>query len=134
MNKFESHRFQRTLEDHRVEALQLLNRWGQEARGFDSDSPQDIGDLSITSTSKESLFQRSSGIRKLVRLIDSALQRIKDGAFGACVSCGDEISFRRLEAVPWTEYCLRCQEILENGEEFGSESGTRSYSNWRRAS
>jgi len=133
MNKSESRRFQRILEDYRLEALQLLNRSGQEARGLDSDSPQDIGDLSITSISKEFLFQRSSQIRKLLRLIDSALQRIKDGTFGVCVSCGDEISFRRLEAVPWTECCLRCQEMLENGEEFGSESDTRSYSNWRRA-
>jgi len=134
MNKSERHRFHRILEDRRLETLQLLNRSGKEARGLDGDGPQDNGDLSITNTSKESLFQRNSGSRKLLRLIDSAIQRIKDNAFGACVSCGDEISYRRLEAVPWTEYCLRCQEMLETGEDFGSESHPRSYAIWRRAS
>ncbi len=134
MKKSDSHRFQEILKYYRAESLVVLNRSGQEAREVDSETPQDIGDLSISHVSKESLFQRTNGTRKLVQLIDSALERIKDGNFGLCVSCGDEISLRRLDAVPWTEHCLRCQEMLENGE--GVESGPSrvSQSNWRRVS
>lgn len=116
MKKSYSRRFQRVLEAYRAEALRFLNRSGQEVRELDSESPQDLGDLSVTHISKESLFQRSSGTRKAVQLIDSALQRINDGSFGSCVGCGEEIGLARLEAVPWTEHCLRCQEMLENGE------------------
>jgi RNA polymerase-binding transcription factor len=133
MNKSESRRFQRMLENYRNEALQLLNRSQNEARGLDDNCPHDTADLSVAAASKESLFQRSSGIRQLVRLIDAALQRIRTGTFGACVGCGDDIYVRRLEAVPWTEYCLRCQAALENGEEFIAESSARSHVTWRHA-
>jgi DnaK suppressor protein len=32
------------------------------------------------------------------------------------VGCGNEINAKRLEAVPWTRYCIECQEKLENGQ------------------
>jgi RNA polymerase-binding transcription factor len=127
MKKYENQRFQRMLENYRHEALQLLNRSENEARGLDDHCPHDTADLSVTAASKESLFQRSSGIRQLVRLIDAALHRIRTGTFGACVGCGDDIYVRRLKAVPWTEYCLRCQDALESGMEFTAECGARSH-------
>src|SRR5438445_12494652 len=51
-----------------------VNRSENEARGLDDNCPHDTADLSVAAASKESLFQRSSGIRQLVRLIDAALQ------------------------------------------------------------
>jgi RNA polymerase-binding transcription factor DksA len=32
-----------------------------------------------------------------------------------CVACGDDIQSGRLEALPWTRHCLRCQETIERG-------------------
>lgn len=126
MHKFENPRFQRMLENNRNGALQLLQQSENEARGLDDDCPRDSGDLSVASCSKEYLFQRSSEIRNLICLIDASLQRIRTGAFGVCVGCGDDIEIRRLEAVPWTEYCLRCQEAFECREKMISESGLQS--------
>ena len=123
MKKFENRRFQRILENYRNETLQLLKQSENEARGLDDNCPHDSGDLSVASCSKEYLFQRSSEIRNLICLIDASLQRIRTGAFGVCVGCGDDIEIRRLEAVPWTEYCLRCQEAFECREKLMSESG-----------
>jgi DnaK suppressor protein len=40
----------------------------------------------------------------------AALRRIKEGTFGLCLDCEDDISPRRLAAVPWTPLCVRCQE------------------------
>ena len=46
-----------------------------------------------------------------LRQIDAALKRIDDGEFGTCLECEEPISPKRLAAVPWATYCLRCQEL-----------------------
>jgi DnaK suppressor protein len=50
---------------------------------------------------------------QLLQAVESALGRIRDGSFGQCLSCGNEIGGARLEAVPWTPYCIQCQEDFE---------------------
>ena len=49
-------------------------------------------------------------------MVETALQRIREGEFGECTNCGNEINAKRLEAVPWTRYCIECQEKRENGQ------------------
>ncbi|MGO4190369.1 TraR/DksA family transcriptional regulator [Arthrobacter sp. YAF17] len=39
--------------------------------------------------------------------IEAALERIETGTYGICAVCGEEISEGRLEARPWTPYCIR---------------------------
>ena len=48
-----------------------------------------------------------------VQSLKLALQRIEDGSYGTCLECGDEISAKRLKAVPWASYCVYCQEIVD---------------------
>jgi DnaK suppressor protein len=57
---------------------------------------------------------RDSAIRRNIQL---ALIRINDQSFGTCVHCDEEIGRRRLEALPWTPFCIRCQEAAESGDE-----------------
>lgn len=45
--------------------------------------------------------------------VNAALLRIDDGEYGMCVDCEEEISPRRLRAVPWAARCVSCQEIFE---------------------
>lgn len=54
----------------------------------------------------------SRDINKLKRL-ERALDRIKDGSFGDCDECGEEISEKRLEFDPTFESCVICAERLE---------------------
>ncbi len=103
----------RKLEVQRQDVMEVLSRLGRETRSLDADSAQDDADRCVVSISKESLFEQSSQRRTVLRLIETALRRIKDGSFGICAACGDEIQPRRLEAVPWTQFCLRCQEQRE---------------------
>jgi DnaK suppressor protein len=44
-----------------------------------------------------------------------ALTRIELGTFGRCLECGEEISPKRLNAVPWASLCVSCQEQIETG-------------------
>jgi len=46
-------------------------------------------------------------------IVETTLGRFRDGSFGQCVSCGNEIGQARLEAVPWTPYRIQCQEAFE---------------------
>jgi RNA polymerase-binding transcription factor len=46
----------------------------------------------------------------LARQLRSALDRIKDGSYGFCLECEEEIPAKRLQAIPWAELCVRCQE------------------------
>lgn len=45
--------------------------------------------------------------------ISSALARIRDGTYGDCVRCGNEIGLERLQVVPWAQFCTACQEESE---------------------
>ncbi len=49
----------------------------------------------------------------ILRSVAAAAQRITDGTFGVCVSCEEDISPKRLNAVPWTAYCVACQEAAD---------------------
>ena len=48
-----------------------------------------------------------------LQLIESALDRIRQGKYGYCVKCGNDIPCERLEAIPWALMCVRCTEEEE---------------------
>ena len=53
---------------------------------------------------------------KLIKKVKKALERIENGTFGICESCGEEISIKRLNARPVTTQCIECKtkdEVLE---------------------
>ena len=46
-------------------------------------------------------------------LIEAALERIEDGAYGSCMECEGRIPKTRLNAIPYTPYCVKCASKLE---------------------
>jgi DnaK suppressor protein len=53
----------------------------------------------------------------------AALRRIQEGNFGTCQKCDEDIHPKRLAAVPWATFCIRCQEAADgNVEEMRSPS------------
>lgn len=113
MDNAQIQQLQRKLEAYRDEAFRFLTRAEEERHTLDRDDPQDFGDRCVTSSSRECLFQRSSQKRQLLQMIDEALRRVDEEMFGECIACGDRIAIKRLEAMPWTQYCLQCQGRLE---------------------
>ena len=57
----------------------------------------------------------------LLRNVRGALRRIEDGTYGTCMHCEEDISPKRLDAVPWAGYCIRCQEIVDRNRDEGTE-------------
>jgi DnaK suppressor protein len=78
-----------------------------------SELEPDVIDHATSVYYNESLLQRRSREHGLLRMVEAALGRIQDGSFGQCLSCKKEIDDKRLQAVPWTRYCLHCQEDAE---------------------
>ncbi|HEX7418391.1 MAG TPA: TraR/DksA family transcriptional regulator [Thermoanaerobaculia bacterium] len=79
------------------------------------DGIQDLADKAASAYSKELNFSLSDGERNVLMLIDEAFARIKEGTFGVCTNCGNTIGEKRLTAVPWTAFCIDCQELQEKG-------------------
>jgi DnaK suppressor protein len=79
------------------------------------DGIQDLADKAASAYSKELNFSLSDGERNLLMLIDEAFNRLKDESYGVCSNCGSVIGEKRLIAVPWTPFCIDCQELQEKG-------------------
>jgi len=116
MDKKKLETFRKRLEERQMALRKTVSRTEEDGRIADQDTAQDIADRAASSYTKEFLFSQSNNDRQLLQMVETALLRIREGEFGECVSCGEEINAKRLEAVPWTRYCISCQEKLENGQ------------------
>ncbi len=116
MEKKRLEQFKKKLESRQHELRRLVSRNVQDGRAADEESAQDIADKAANSYTKEFLFHQSNNDRQLLGLVEEALSRIREGTFGECVNCGNEVNPKRLEAVPWTRYCIACQEKVEQGQ------------------
>lgn len=79
------------------------------------DGIQDLADKAASAYSKELNLSLSDGERNLLLSIDEAFIRLRDGNYGVCTNCSNPIGEKRLTAVPWTAFCIDCQELQEKG-------------------
>jgi DnaK suppressor protein len=52
-----------------------------------------------------------------LRSTRAALRRIQEGSFGTCLHCDEDIHPKRLSAVPWAPFCIRCQHVADRNPE-----------------
>ena len=97
------------------ELLDSYNRDKAAGNALPDDGIQDLADKAASAYSKELNFSLSDGERNLLMAIDEAFNRMKDGSYGTCTNCGTVIGEKRLQAVPWTSFCIDCQELQEKG-------------------
>jgi DnaK suppressor protein len=109
----------KTYRDRLLERRESLFRQVTEAelssRERDLEATQDPADMAANAYTKELLISMSANDRMLLQLIDEALGRVEKGEFGECVNCGEPVQEKRLDAVPWARYCLKCQDLQERG-------------------
>lgn len=115
MDKKRLKQYETKLAKAKDELLGRVERTEDYGREADHDVTQDPADKASNSYTKELLFSQSTTERNTLKLVENALERMQEGAYGECTNCGDEISEKRLDAIPWTPYCIRCQELLEKG-------------------
>lgn len=73
-----------------------------------------VGEEDLAQQSHEEFISfRLNGLEYLqLKQVEEALDRMLEGAYGICMSCDEPIPSKRLNAVPWARYCVRCQERL----------------------
>jgi len=115
VTKKESEKYRRALVEKKEEISQEMLKNKDAGQENAEEITQDIADKASSSYTKEFLFSLSDGERVLLQQIDQSLSRIEEGTYGLCTHCGNPIPEKRLEAVPWTPYCVECMELAEKG-------------------
>ena len=62
---------------------------------------------------REFALRNLARLSALLRLVDTALQQLREGTYGTCAGCECEIPMKRLQAVPWSAFCVTCQDMIE---------------------
>lgn len=73
----------------------------------------DFIDIATDSLEHELNYIFEEREREKLQNIDQALKRIKEGTYGECDDCGDDIELERLLALPFTRLCLDCKSKQE---------------------
>ena len=102
------------LQAQQRELRHVIEKAEREIRALVDQGPLDEVNLSSGNSFKESIFAHSSYVQRQLRLVELALDRIRNGEFGICATCEDLIGLKGLQAVPWARHCIQCQEKLEN--------------------
>lgn len=112
-NPYQAH--EDALRTKQRELLASFERDKAAGNHVNDDGIQDLADKAASAYSKELNFSLSDTERNLLMSIDEAFVRMKNGAYGVCTNCGAVIGEKRLQAVPWTPFCIDCQELQEKG-------------------
>lgn len=75
--------------------------------------PGDSGDVSLADAVSDMNIARVDREIHELRDIEAAFGRIRDGSYGKCIDCGQDIEYKRLLAYPAAKRCLICQERHE---------------------
>ena len=80
-----------------------------------SNMPTHMADLGTDNYEIENILGLMDSERKILMEINDSLNRIEDSTYGICENCGKQIPKQRLDAIPWTRYCVACATLLEKG-------------------
>jgi len=73
-------------------------------------------DLATETFEREKDFGLREDQATTLDMVEQALSRLERGTYGTCLGCGRPIPEERLEAVPWTGFCVECERRLERAE------------------
>jgi len=73
----------------------------------------DFADLGSDNYEQEFAIGLLENHEEALRQVDAALERIEEGTFGLCESCGRKVPKQRLTAIPYARLCVKCQQQEE---------------------
>ena len=106
MTSTELHNFRAVLDAKHAEAARSLGRREGLAIERTPDALDEVQFAAARELSTRNLERESSVLRE----VRAALDRIGDGSYGVCSHCEEEITLKRLQALPWATLCIACQE------------------------
>jgi DnaK suppressor protein len=93
----------------RLENITMSDETMQNNPVLDSTYAYHMADVGTDSQEREKAFLWLSRENKYLSYLNSALERVKNGEFGICIECGQQIPKERLEEVPHTQHCVACK-------------------------
>lgn len=117
MTKAELNNYRKVLEAKQEELLGVLRN----REGIEIEKSPDALDEVQRAAERELAIRTLDRESSLLRNVRGALARVEDGSYGICLHCEEDISAKRLQAVPWTPYCITCQEQADQNRETNSE-------------
>ena len=111
MRRTELERYKRMLEDKHEDLLTAIRL--REAIAVERSA--DVMDELQCFVERERAITVLDLDSRLLRDVKAALSRIREGTYGFCLRCEQPINPARLKAVPWTPYCLRCAQEVDEG-------------------
>jgi DnaK suppressor protein len=118
MTKSELNKYKNVLEDKQTELLRMIRN----RDGIVIEKSADALDEVQYATERELAIRSLDRDSNLLRNVRAALSRIEDGSFGVCLHCEEDISPKRLTALPSTAFCIVCQELADRGRYEGAEN------------
>lgn len=105
----------------RAEYLKEVQEMGKESlhnslrdvSGNLSGYSQHMAETAADSFEREKNIKLLSSVTHIVQEINNALHKMEDGSYGICENCGKEISFMRLKALPYAQFCIDCKKDME---------------------
>jgi len=104
-------KIKKRLESLRDEILKVIE-WRDSSGGHNG--AMDEIDQANELIEKEMGFVMSSNMRANLKEVEEALNRIEKSHYGKCLHCGEDISPKRLEVLPFARFCVPCQEKMES--------------------
>jgi DnaK suppressor protein len=116
VKKTDQKKFKKALQQMRSEMLENARRAIAGDIHLDPDDFPDEIDSASSESGLAFLGRLRERERVLLQKIDAALEKIEQGTFGTCLSCGEDIGTKRLEARPVAELCIDCKSQQEKLE------------------
>lgn len=108
----EFERYKRILENKHAELLAAM----RQREGIAVERSADVIDELQAAVERERAMLELDRTNRVLRQVNTALLRIREGTYGICLRCDQMISAARLNAVPWTSFCITCQQELDEKE------------------
>ena len=118
MTKSELIKYRSVLEVKQAELVRMLRN----RDGIAIEKCPDALDEVQYATERELAIRSLDRDSNLLRNVRAALGRIQEGSFGVCLHCEEDISPKRLAAVPSTAFCIVCQELADGSQYDGAET------------
>lgn len=116
MRKADQKKFRKILQQSREELTRNARRAVAGDMQLDPDDFPDEIDSASSDANLSFIGRLRERERVLLQKIDRALEKIDDGTFGTCISCGEDIGLKRLQARPVAELCIDCKSQQEKLE------------------
>jgi DnaK suppressor protein len=113
LSRSEKNAYKKKLLEAKDQIIRKMSQTYSQSKEVETDVAQDLADKAESSYTKEFLLSLTDSERQQLLQIDEALRALDKGTYGLCQNCGQPITKKRLEVLPWAVLCIDCQQKRE---------------------